>query len=72
MIEPSHPRISLARQCELIGFPRPGYYRKPAKETEETLRIMKRIDEIYTKYPFFGSRKIRDFMKRGGTKINRE
>jgi len=72
MIEPNHSRISVVRQCELLGLSRSSYYREPAPETEETLQVMRRIDEIYTQYPFFGSRKIRDFMQREGTTINRK
>ena len=72
MIEPNHSRISIARQCELIGLPRSSYYRKPVQGTEEAMRVVRRIDEVYTKYPFFGSRKIRDFMRREGYTINRK
>jgi len=65
MIEPKHPKISIARQCELIGLPRSSYYREETREeSQENLELMRRIDEIYTKYPFFGSRKIRDVIRR--------
>lgn len=33
---------------------------------------MKLIDEIYTKYPFFGSRKMRDYLNRRGYGVNRK
>ena len=74
MIEPSHPRISIARQCELIGLSRSSYYREETREeSQENLKLMRRIDEIYTKYPFFGSRKIREIIKREGRdRINRK
>ncbi len=55
MIEPNHSRISVVRQCELLGLSRSSYYREPAPETEETLQVMRRIDEIYTQYPFSGA-----------------
>jgi len=65
MIEPGHPKLSIARQCELISLPRSSYYREEIKgESEENLKLMRRIDEIYTRYPFFGSRKIKAMINR--------
>ena len=74
MIEPKHSKISIARQCELIGLPRSSYYREETREeSQENLKLMRRIDEIYTKYPFFGSRKIRDVIRReDGRDYNRK
>ncbi len=67
-IDPKHVALSIARQCDLIGLPRSSYYRPPTQQTESTenLQIMALIDEEYTKYPFFGSRKIRDILRRQG------
>ena len=59
MIEPEHPKLSVRRQCELLGLPRSSYYREPAGESEENLELMKLIDEEYTRHPFYGSRKIK-------------
>lgn len=39
-------------------MPRSSYYYSPLGVTEEELEIMKRIDKIYTKYPFYGVRRI--------------
>ena len=74
MIEPKHPKISIARQCELIGLSRSSYYREETrKESPENLKLMRRIDEIFTKYPFLGSRKIRDVIRReDGRDYNRK
>jgi hypothetical protein len=33
MIEPQHPRLSVARQCELVSISRSGFYYQPAGET---------------------------------------
>ena len=51
------PRISLSRQAELLGISRSSIYYKPIIDPEE-IRLMGLIDEIYTKYPFYGSRRI--------------
>ena len=44
MIERSHPRISIRRQCALLGLNRSSLYYLPAQETEENLRLMRLID----------------------------
>lgn len=58
LIEPTHARISVRRQCELLGLNRSSYYYEPAKETAENLRLMRLIDEQYTAQPVFGSRRM--------------
>ena len=56
---PSHPGLSIVRQCELLGLAAfSTCYYQPAGETAENLALMKRIDEQYLQTPFFGSRKI--------------
>jgi len=57
MIEPNHADISLRRQCSLIGLNRATYYWQPAGESELNLKLMKMIDQEYTRAPFYGSRK---------------
>ena len=49
MIEAKHPRLSVVRQCELLGLPRSSYYQAAAAEAErpENLRLMRVIDETY-------------------------
>jgi len=72
MIEPKHRRLSVRRQCDLIGLPRSSYYREPKTETEENLDLMRMIDEEYTRHPFYGTRKMRDFLHRKGYQVNRK
>ena len=72
MIESDHPKLSIHRQCELIELSRASYYRHPATETDMNLEFMRLIDETYTKYPFYGSRKIRDYLVRRGYRVNRK
>lgn len=51
--------ISLIRQSEILDISRSSFYYQP-KVNEREIRIMNLIDEIYTDYPFYGSRNIRD------------
>ena len=73
-IEPAHSQLSVSRQCELIGLPRSSYYRQrlAAAESEENLALMRLIDEEYTRRPFYGSRKMRDYLVRQGHQVNRK
>lgn len=74
MIEPSHSSLSIVRQCELLSLSRASYYRNTnwAGESEENLNLMQLIDEEYTRHPFYGSRKMRDYLRRQGHKVNRK
>lgn len=53
-----HNSVSIARQCELAGVSRAAYYREPATESPQNLELMREIDELYTRHPFYGSRRI--------------
>ena len=73
-IDPAHKSLSIQRQCELIDLPRSSYYReqKTAQESEENLALMRLIDEEYTRHPFYGSRQMRNYLRRQGHKVNRK
>ena len=74
MIEPDHSQLSILRQCALLELPRANYYRNAseAEESAENLNLMRLIDEEYTRHPFFGSRKMRDYLRRLGHRVNRK
>ena len=55
MVEPDNQDLSIRRQCDLLELSRSSYYRPPVFETEENLKLMRMIDEEYTRHPFFGS-----------------
>jgi putative transposase len=56
----------------LLGISRSGFYYVPAGESEENLLLMRRIDEQYTKAPFFGSRKMVECLRQQGYPVNRK
>ena len=70
MIEAGHPRLSVRRQCELLGVSRAGLYYRPGGESAENLRIMRLIDETYTRRPFYGVRKMTAHLRRAGEVLN--
>ncbi|MCC5025310.1 MAG: transposase [Candidatus Synoicihabitans palmerolidicus] len=72
MIETEHPKLSVARQCELLELPRSTYYHHPKPPKEADLALMKQIDEIYLESPFFGSRQMTRWLQREGHVVNRK
>ena len=50
--------MSLRRQCELLGLARGSWYYEPAGETAVNLKLMRRIDKLYLKRPYYGSRRM--------------
>ena len=71
MIEPDHPKLSLSAQCRVLNISRSTLYYRPLPASEETLALMKSIDKLFTKYPFFGSRQIAVSLARDGVKAGR-
>jgi putative transposase len=58
-IQSAH-RLSKRRRCELLGLARSTAYYRPEPAGEADLLLMRLIDEIHLRYPFYGSRRIRD------------
>jgi len=66
-----HPDISLARQAELLDVSRSSFYYEPSISPED-IAIMNAIDEIFTKYPFYGHRRIREDLRDHQINIGRK
>jgi len=64
--------ISIRRQCELLGLNRSTLYYESVADTERQEILLRRVDEIYTRYPFYGSRRIREELRKEGYEINRK
>lgn len=61
VVEPEHPALSVVRQTELLGIDRRGVYYRPVVSPQRLdldKLHMNAIDELYTKYPFYGSRRM--------------
>jgi putative transposase len=72
LVEVDHPELSVRHQCELLGLNRSTFYYEPTGASLEDLRLMRLIDEQYTAYPFYGSRKMTEWLTRQGEEINRK
>ncbi len=62
--------MSVARQCQLSGLSRTGLYYEPRGESELNLKLMRLLDEQYTKTPFFGVVKMTDALHKQGYIVN--
>jgi len=58
MIDRDHSELPITSQAGLLGLSRSSLYYEPMPPSAEEIAIKHRIDEIYTKYPFYGSRKM--------------
>ena len=72
MLDPDHPRISVKRQCELLGVNRSGYYYLPEPESSLNIALMHLLDEQFTATPFYGIRRMTAFLQRLGYQVNRK
>ncbi len=70
MIENQHGRIAIYRQCALIDLARSSFYYRKNGPNRDDSADMRLIDELYTKYPFYGIRRITNALKRLGRCIN--
>ena len=71
MVVRDHPALSLSRQCRLLSLGRSSLYYEPKGESAETLLLMRRIDELFLKYPFYGARRMALHLRREGVWIGR-
>ena len=71
MVERDHPALSLSRQCRLLSIGRSSLYYEPKGESAETLALMRWIDELFLKYPFYGARQMVRHLRREGVCIGR-
>ncbi len=71
IITRDHPGLSLSRQCGLLTISRSSFYYASKGESPETLALMRCIDELFLKYPFYGSRQMVRQLWRDGIRVGR-
>jgi putative transposase len=72
LIDREHGALSIRRQCELLGIARSGVYRLAPAANDNDLALMRRIDELFTAWPFLGSRRMRAMLRAEGYAVNRK
>lgn len=71
MIERADPNLSITRQCRLLSITRSSFYYAAKGESEVSLLLMRHIDELFMKYPFYGSRQMARHLRREGQTVGR-
>ena len=72
LVDRQDTRLSLRRQCRLLGVARSGVYRPAAPANDNDLAVMRRLDELFTQWPFLGSRRMAMMLRENGLAINRK
>jgi putative transposase len=72
LLDCDHGRLSIRRQCRLLGIARSGVYRPPRPANDNDLALTQRIDELFTAWPFLGSRRLTTLLRAEGHAINRK
>ena len=71
MIERVNPNLSITRQCRLLSGGHSSFYYATKGESEANLALMRRLDALFLKYPFFGSRQMVRRLRRDGLRVGR-
>jgi len=72
LVDRDNGRVSIRRQCELLGIARSGLYRTLAAANDNDAALMRRIDELFTTWPFLGSRRMTTLLRAEGHAVNRK
>lgn len=64
--------LPVNQQCALLELPRSTYYHIPKAVSDEELELMRLIDRCHLEHPFYGSRRIRDWLGDEGYRVNRK
>ena len=71
MIVRDHPDLSVSRQCGILSIGRSSFYYRAQGESAGNLALMRRLDELFLKYPFYGSRQMARRLRREGIHAGR-
>lgn len=75
MIEPGHEKLSLRRQAALLGVNRNRLAMRPRPARaawEDDQRVLRELDRLHTRWPFYGQRKLQLELGKAGLVVNRK
>lgn len=70
LVEAGHPRLSLRRQCTVLGLARGSWYYQPVGPSAEDVELMRLLDAQYTATPFYGIRRMTAWLRSRGDTVN--
>lgn len=71
LLERGSAELPLVVQTELLGLCRSSLYYEPVGPSAREIAIKHRIDELYTKHPIYGSRRMTAVLGREGWSVSR-
>ena len=71
MTDRAHPQVSLSRQCDLLDISRASVYYRPVPTRAADLELMALMDRQYLKTPFYGSRRMKAWLRLQGHLVSR-
>jgi putative transposase len=64
-------KVTVTRQAELLALSRSSVYYSPRALSDQDLRLMRRLDELHLRWPFYGSRKLTRELQKEGHEVGR-
>ncbi len=64
LVDRDDPALPVAAQCRLLKIARSTLYYQPVPASADDLAVMRRMDELYLAWPFYGSRRMAAVCKR--------
>jgi len=71
-LDRDHLELSVRRQCTLLRVARSSVYRLSRPANDDDVLMMRLIDELFTAWPFLGSRRLAVMLREKGYSINRK
>lgn len=68
----TRPGLPVTRQCHLLAVPRSSAYVRAQPASATDLSLMRLLDELYLKWPFYGSRRLCHALQQQGHRGNRK
>lgn len=72
MIKKDHQRLSIVKQCKILGISRSLFYYQHKGEDSFNLKLMRIMDKQYLVTPWYGSRQMTRHLRLAGYKVNRK
>jgi putative transposase len=73
IVDKANAKLSIKKQCDLLGLNRSGYYYKEKPEDPLNLELMVKIDKEYTARPFRGVPSMTEYLRKDlGYNVNKK
>jgi putative transposase len=72
LVDHDDPALPVVAQCRPLKVARSTLYYQPIAVSVDDLAVMRRMDELYLAYPFYGSRRMVAVLRREGWAVNRK